>query len=94
MAAVEPGTAFLHSLINRVEKVLNENHAFSIKDLAINGNDLIAIGIKPGKSLGIILNELFETVLDDPAENTHNTLLVIAEKLKNKLEHEAYSETI
>jgi putative nucleotidyltransferase with HDIG domain len=84
-AAVEPGTGFLLPLADRVEKILKEKQAFSLKDLAINGNDLIDIGIKPGKTIGIILNELLETVLDDPAENTRETLLKIAYKRKETL---------
>ena len=84
-AAFEPGPDFLLSLTRRVEKALAESNAFSLKDLAINGRDLIAIGINPGKTLGIILDELFETVLDDPAQNTREDLLFIAGKLRDKL---------
>jgi tRNA nucleotidyltransferase/poly(A) polymerase len=84
-AAAEPAPDFLLSLANRVEKALAASRAFSLKDLAVCGNDLIAIGIKPGKTLGIILNELLETVLDDPAQNTREMLLKIAEKLNKKL---------
>jgi tRNA nucleotidyltransferase/poly(A) polymerase len=85
-AAVEPGPDFLRGLADRVEKALNEKQAFSLKDLAVNGKDLIAIGIAPGKAIGIILKELLETVLDDPAQNTRETLLVIAGKIKEKRE--------
>jgi len=67
-------------LANRVDKVLAAGRAFSIKDLAVTGNDLIEIGINPGKTMGIILNELLETVLDDPAQNTREKLLEIAGK--------------
>jgi putative nucleotidyltransferase with HDIG domain len=80
-AAVEPGPEFLLPLADRVEKVLEEKQAFSLKDLAINGNDLIEIGIPPGKTIGIILGELLETVLDDPAQNNRETLLAIAERI-------------
>jgi putative nucleotidyltransferase with HDIG domain len=68
----------LRLLVQRVEKVLAQGRAFSIKDLAVTGNDLIALGIKPGKKLGIILHELLETVLDDPVQNTREKLLEIA----------------
>ena len=84
-AAVEPGPNFLVDLERRVEKSLAESGAFSLKDLAVNGNDLMAIGIRSGKTLGIILNELLETVLDDPAQNSRETLLHIAGKLRDKL---------
>jgi len=68
-------------LANRVEKILEAGRAFSIKDLAVTGNDLIEIGINPGRTMGIILNELLETVLDDPRQNTREKLLEIARKI-------------
>jgi len=83
-AGLEPPPDFLLSLTRRVEKSLGENNAFSLKDLAISGKDLIDTGIKPGKLLGIILDQLLETVLDDPAQNNRDTLLKIAEKLHEK----------
>jgi tRNA nucleotidyltransferase/poly(A) polymerase len=84
-AATEPGPDFLLPLADRVEKILEEKHAFSLKDLAVNGKDLIDMGVLPGKTIGIILNELLETVLDDPDQNTRETLLAIAMKIKEKL---------
>jgi poly(A) polymerase/tRNA nucleotidyltransferase (CCA-adding enzyme) len=56
-----------------------------LKDLAVSGDDLIALGVKPGKTIGIILNELLETVLDDPVQNNREDLLKIAEKFHKKL---------
>jgi hypothetical protein len=84
-ASVEPPANFLLPLIRRVEKSLNENNAFSLKDLAVSGTDLIALGIKPGKALGVILDQLLETVLDDPAQNNREALLKIAGKLYEKM---------
>jgi len=68
-------------LANRVDKVLADSRALSVKDLAVSGNDLIGIGIQSGKKMGIILKELLETVLDDPAQNTRQKLLEIAGKI-------------
>ena len=85
ITAVEPGPDFLLALERRVEKAIAGRAAFSLKDLAVNGNDLLAIGIKGGKTMGIILNELLETVLDDPSQNNRDALLHIAEKLREKL---------
>ena len=75
----------LLDLKDRIDSVLKTNSAFTLKDLAIGGNDLMAIGIPGGKTMGIILNELLETVLDDPAQNTKDVLLGIAKKLYEKL---------
>lgn len=68
----------------RIEKVEKAHNALSLKDLAVNGKDLIAEGIKPGRKLGIILNELFQAVLDDPGINSKEKLLEIARKLSLK----------
>jgi hypothetical protein len=72
---------FLAALIRRVDLVLAGSRAFSLRDLAVSGRDLITLGIPPGKRLGIILGELLETVVDDPAQNTREKLLDIAAAL-------------
>jgi putative nucleotidyltransferase with HDIG domain len=84
-AAAESDPELLAALIERVDHALAESRAFSLKDLAINGKDLMEIGVPPGKQMGIILNELLETVLDDPGQNTREQLLVIAGNLFAKL---------
>lgn len=76
--------ANLNELSDRIKKVESEHSAMSLKSLAVNGNDLIKIGVPAGKKIGFILNELLETVLDDPTENTKEKLLLIAENIKNK----------
>ena len=70
----------LIELQERIKKIEENKNALSLKDLAVNGKDLIAAGIPAGKQLGIILNELFETVLEDPEMNTKEKLLEIVDK--------------
>ncbi|MDR1108288.1 MAG: HD domain-containing protein [Spirochaetaceae bacterium] len=65
-------------LINRIDKVLAQGRAFTLKDLAVSGKDLLEIGITPGPRMGIILGELLETVISDPDLNTREKLLQIA----------------
>lgn len=65
------------------DQVLEKKQCVSLKDLAVTGHDLIAVGIKPGKGLGDILQNLLEMVLDDPECNTKEKLLAEAEKLAN-----------
>jgi tRNA nucleotidyltransferase/poly(A) polymerase len=77
-AGIETPPQGLEALISRVDRVLAAGRALGLKDLAISGKDLIAAGMPPGKHMGIILNELLETVVDDPASNTRETLLPIA----------------
>jgi len=68
----------------RIDAILAEQSALQLKDLKISGNDLIDIGIPKGPVIGRILNELLETVLDDPAQNNRETLLKIAMGLKSR----------
>ncbi len=71
----------LLELKERVDGVLREKIAMGLKDLAVNGGDLMALGIPAGKKLGAILKELFETVTDDPAMNQKDSLLNLAKSL-------------
>lgn len=81
IAGIPAGPETLLPLRKRVDAVLAERAALSIADLAVNGNDLAALGIPRGPQLGIILRELFETALDDPAINERGRLLEIAERI-------------
>jgi putative nucleotidyltransferase with HDIG domain len=84
-AAAESDPERLAALIERADRELAASRAFSLKDLAINGKDLMSIGVPPGRQIGVILNELLETVLDDPGENSRERLLLIAGNLFAKL---------
>jgi putative nucleotidyltransferase with HDIG domain len=78
MAGRDPRWDTLLPLHNRIEEVLARGRALSLKDLAVSGSDLISLGIPPGKTIGIILKELLEAVLEDPDLNTREKLLEIA----------------
>lgn len=58
-------------------RIINEKQPLSVKDLNINGRDLISIGYKQGKEIGLILNDLLELVLDNPELNQRDKLLEI-----------------
>ena len=65
--------------------MMEVEQCFSLKDLAINGKDLIMIGYKPGKQMGEILTYLLDLVIDGEVKNDKNILLNIAiEKLEPK----------
>jgi len=58
----------------RIEKELNP--AFSINDLAIDGNDIMReLNLKPGPKVGKILQTLFEEVDEDMSKNNKEYLL-------------------
>ena len=70
----------LGEFARRVEQQMEADRLFSIQDLAVNGHDLMNAGIPRGPMLGVVLEALLETVLDDPAQNTKEQLLEIARK--------------
>lgn len=72
------------ALKNRVEVIKNKKEPLSITDLAINGNDLINLGVPEGKEIGDILNYLFEIVLEKPEFNNQNKLLSLANEYLEK----------
>ena len=49
--------------------------------LAVNGHDLIALGMRPGIELGRTLKALEELVLEDPSLNTREILLTQAKQI-------------
>lgn len=65
--------------INKVreilEAVLEQEQCFSMKDLAISGKDILALGVPEGPEVGRILNELLDMVIDGEIENDQRQLL-------------------
>jgi tRNA nucleotidyltransferase/poly(A) polymerase len=51
-----------------------------LRDLAVDGNDLIELGFRPGPQLGRILHELLDAVVDEPGLNTREQLLAQAKE--------------
>jgi tRNA nucleotidyltransferase (CCA-adding enzyme) len=68
--------------MNKVKKLMQEitdsNEAFALRNLAINGNDLIAIGFAQGKKIGDTLNICLEYVMEYPEKNNKIDLLSYA----------------
>lgn len=58
-----------------IKQALNEKNCFSLKDLAVNGNDLKELGIPEGPYLGKILKKLLDFVLENPDKNNKEFLL-------------------
>lgn len=54
--------------------IVESNNCFSVKNLDINGNDIIALGLK-GKEIGDALNLLLEAVIDEKVENCKESLI-------------------
>ena len=57
-----------------LDQIRSENACLRLKDLAVNGHDLMALGYS-GPQIGKILNALLEAVLDEQVENEKAALL-------------------
>ena len=62
-----------------IEEIQAENACLSLKDLALNGHDLMALGYQ-GKTIGQELNRLLNLVLEEQCENTREALTAALKK--------------
>ena len=69
----------------RMRQIREENACLSLKDLAVGGHDLMALGYR-GKAIGICLEALLEKVLEETLPNEKEALLAWAER---KLQEES-----
>ncbi|KRU37040.1 putative polymerase A [Clostridium sporogenes] len=65
----------------KCEKILSEKQPLTIKDLDIDGHDLMKLGIKQGKEIGIVLNKLLDIILENPNLNNKEDLIKIVESI-------------
>ena len=68
----------LESVKRVVEEIRSKAYCVSLKQLAVNGADLIAAGRTPGVMLGETLEYLLDQVLEHPEWNDKETLLKLA----------------
>ena len=64
-----------------VDEILDEDACLTVKDLAVDGRDLMALGFAPGPIIGTCLNNLLSLVQDDVLPNTKDALLAKASEL-------------
>ncbi len=72
----------LEVLKEHYKTIMEQQQCLSLKDLAINGKDLIDMGMKPGKDMGAMLQYLLDSVLEEPERNTRDAL---CELVKQKI---------
>lgn len=76
------------ALVDLAEKdfndIIEKEQCFNLKQLAVNGNDIIAIGVKDGRKIGDTLIKLLNIVVEDEVENDRIQLLEKAKELNGK----------
>lgn len=68
-------------LKKRIAEELAKKPPFGPKDLVVTGHDLMAIGIPAGPQMGLLLKRLVDLCIDDPALNTKEALLALAQQM-------------
>lgn len=84
------GSALPHDFANvenlREEciRIINEKEPMTVKDLDINGHDIMSLGIAEGRKIGDMLNYMLDIVLENPELNRKELLIELAkQKLQN-----------
>ena len=70
---------------NLYKEIIEKKEPVTIKDLVVNGKDLMEAGVSQGKEIGNVLKAMLEDVLDAPEHNNKDYLLE-PERLKSFLE--------
>ena len=71
----------LNSIPPLIDEIITQQQCFSLKDLAVNGRDLINAGVQEGTQIGAILNRIMDMVIDEEVENDKAALLGVAHKI-------------
>jgi tRNA nucleotidyltransferase (CCA-adding enzyme) len=72
--------------IKAIRAVLGTQPPLSVSDLALNGDHLQAMGLRPGPRFGEIFERLLEHVLDHPEANTPSELETLVSEMGLKVE--------
>jgi tRNA nucleotidyltransferase (CCA-adding enzyme) len=72
---------YIQRLKEAYEAIIAAGDCLRIKDLQVNGKDLIGMGVPQGQRIGQVLGELFEEVVDNPSLNNREYLLNRAKEI-------------
>lgn len=61
-----------------MEEIICQGQCFSLRDLAVDGKALMALGVKQGPEVGRILESLLKAVVEDGVPNEKEKLLELA----------------
>jgi tRNA nucleotidyltransferase (CCA-adding enzyme) len=73
-------TLKMRELMERAQGIIDAGNPIFKEDLAINGHDLQAMGIPPGKEYKEIFRELLGLVINEPEKNTKEALTAFVQK--------------
>ena len=69
--------AIFEKVSQMINEILQEESCFTLKDLAANGHDIMTLGFQ-GPTIGRVLQECLDAVLDEQIPNEHEALMAFA----------------
>jgi tRNA nucleotidyltransferase (CCA-adding enzyme) len=77
----EEKLAYIAELEQVYNEILEAKDCLRIKDLKVNGKDLIAMGVPQGQRIGEVLGIIFDRVVDEPSLNDREVLLKMVQEI-------------
>ena len=74
----EPLKAKFSRISSMMEEIICQGQCFSLRNLAVDGKALMALGVKQGPEVGRILESLLKAVVEDGVPNEKEKLLELA----------------
>jgi tRNA nucleotidyltransferase (CCA-adding enzyme) len=72
------GLAQMDRVEARLDELIEQRACFSLRDLAVNGDDLKSLGFEQGRELGRVLDVLLDAVIEGQLDNSREELLAAA----------------
>lgn len=73
----------LEQVVREYERIIKSGECYSLDTLAVNGKDIIHLGVSSGELIGKILSKLLDKVIDGKVSNDSESLLLYAKNLIN-----------
>ena len=67
-------------VVDMAREIVESQQCFQLKDLAVNGNDILALGVEAGPMVGKALNHLLDRVIEEEVLNEHEALMEEAKR--------------
>ena len=84
----------LDKISGLINEIIGQQQCFSLKELAVNGNDLLAAGFEEGARIGVILNRLMEMVINEKVKNNKDELMKQAHRLSSSSLNAAHDNAL
>ena len=71
----------LDAVVEEYKRIIDNNECYSLDTMAVNGKDIIHLGVSNGQQIGHILNTLLCKVISNEVSNDYNALIALAKTM-------------